>query len=133
RPLECLLKMFAILGELSGIHSLIVRELLQGSSIQLYRTDVLLPRITRVGQEKYRARRFVHSLDSQHLKVTVCKLSFQFCVRPCWVLPIEAVEVEMHVPVTPIRPQERVAGLQETNLHMIEVDPGAGRGLCQND
>jgi hypothetical protein len=41
--------MFAILGKLSGIHSLIVRELLQGRSVQLHRTDVLLPRITRVG------------------------------------------------------------------------------------
>src|SRR5208282_3130720 len=125
--------MFPVLRKISGIHSFIMRELLEAAAIQPHRTDVPLPWVAWIGQEKYRARRFVHSLNPQHLKVPLRKLPLQFRVCCHRARLIEAVEVDMHVPVSPARPQELAFGLQETNLHLIEVDPGTRRTLRQND
>src|SRR5271155_1639450 len=92
-----------------------------------------LPRIVFVSREKYGAGRFVYSLDSRHFVVALRELPLQLCVGGERILFVKAVEVEMHVPVAPARPQEAAAGIQETNFRVVEIDPRPGSRFCQND
>ena len=125
--------MLPILRETSRVHSLFTCELLHARSIQFHGTDMLLPRVTRVGEEEHTARRFVDSLNSQHFEVAMRKLALKFRVSAHRVLLIEAVEVEMHVSVAPTGPQESATRLKETNFRMIKFNPCARSSFRQNN
>ena len=96
--------MLGVVWEIAGRKSFVGGELLQTRSIQFDGENMTLSRVALVGIEKYRARCFVNSFDPKHSKVALSELPLQFGIRPHRVLLIEAVVVEVHVPIAPARP-----------------------------
>ena len=87
-----------------------------------------LPRVILVRGEQHKARRVIHCLHSQHLKVALGQLPLQLGIRRQRILLVKTVEVEMRVPVAPARPQEAVSRFQDLEV-VIHVDPRARTGL----
>ena len=81
-----------------------------------------LPRIVFVGGEENRARGFIDSFDSQHFEVALSELPIQFRFGGQRILLIEAVEIQMRVPIAPARPLKMVARLQDSKV-VVDVDP----------
>ena len=104
RAPEHALIVFAIVGEIAGINTLIMGELLCPAPIQLDGKDLALPRVALSRIKKHCACGFIDAFNSQHFEVAFGELPLQLGVGGHGIFFIEAVVVEMHVAVAPTRP-----------------------------